>query len=633
MFNKAKCNNCGETNTKGNKFCSNCGNILSQAICNACGAEISSNMKFCLNCGSKLSQLDNSRRSNESIVSDNQEKVRSWSRNPLDFAKKIEIDDIKGTFNKRITIEQGTKALFLQGGRFNGELLPGTYNVGGLIQKIENLNISEKATVILVDDSDVRINVNVSGLRTSENLEAGIKSTIVLSLEEAILFFNNVMKGRSNVTVTDIEDFLKNEISNVLQSKLKSYSFDTLYGNEDLKNEIQQDLQFKLQTTLERTGLRLIHLPYFGFDETAWSEINEQKRKIGKESAEVKLRDSSEDLEDKRFEFTKRIRERLTLDKINELENSDNFVKFIHEQDKDKVIREDEMVILKQIFEESRDDQRRARNRIIENLEQEHRHKLESEKTGHDIDIQSRLKKHEIDKKKADDEFNDGRHLKDLELKRKKGEEGIDLYRQMQAAKLEKTAGFQNLEVEKLKSDADIEAQKLQNRSNASDEALLSTLDGPQLGQLSELAKMKAAKGLSEEQLMALSAKDSAGVAEAMKAKYSADATKKMYEERMDDQKKFLDKMEGLSDKSADRAERMSMKSMEQMGQTASTRASMPSNTTVVSGEGGQPVVIGGQSGGQQSQKEIEKIVVCRECNHELPLGTKFCSNCGETIN
>ena len=67
------------------------------------------------------------------------------------------------------------------------------------------LNLAEKATVILVDDSDVGLDFNIGGLRTKENFDAGVKGKIVVNIEEPIQFFNNLMKGREHVAATDIE--------------------------------------------------------------------------------------------------------------------------------------------------------------------------------------------------------------------------------------------------------------------------------------------------------------------------------------------------------------------------------------------------------------------------------------------
>jgi hypothetical protein len=240
MFGKIKCSNCGAVNDKKSTFCSQCGGPLSGATCSSCGKPLGPNLKFCPHCGARISEVAE-QRGGATPIAEEKGKVSVWQRNPNDFARRFEVSDIKGLFSKKITVMSGTKALFLQGGRFSGELPPGTYTVGGLTQAIKTLNLAEKATVILVDDADVGLDFSIGGLRTKENFDAGVKGRIVVNTEEPILLFNNLMKGREHIAATELEAMLRNEMLNVLQSKIQQYSFEELYGNLDLKKELEQD--------------------------------------------------------------------------------------------------------------------------------------------------------------------------------------------------------------------------------------------------------------------------------------------------------------------------------------------------------------------------------------------------------
>jgi hypothetical protein len=96
----------------------------------------------------------------------------------------------------------------------------------------------------------------------------------------------------------------------------------------------------------------------------------------------------------------------------------------------------------------------------------------------------------------------------------------------------------------------------------------------------------------------------------------------------MADQQKFQETMVNLTDKNADRAERMASKSMEQMGATAVTRgqAAVPTTTVVGGGGfGGAPVVVGAQGAPAQERK----VVLCQGCNAENEVGARFCTTCG----
>jgi len=254
-FDKIKCKSCGNENDKDNKFCAKCGTNISKTVCSGCGAQLSQGSKFCPQCGSNIFATPAQDRSEEKPVPQI-EKIKMWSRQPDDFARRFELEDIQGTFRKHVTVEQGTKAIFLQGGKFFGELLPGNYDAGGLLKQIGNLNFSEKATVIIVDGSDTRLNFEIGKLRTKEAFPAGVKGSLAINIETPVMFFTNMMKSRESISVSELTGFLAPEMTNVVQSKIKQYSFDDLYGDLKIKNEIQQDFEYHMRTTLTPFVLR-----------------------------------------------------------------------------------------------------------------------------------------------------------------------------------------------------------------------------------------------------------------------------------------------------------------------------------------------------------------------------------------
>ena len=70
-------------------------------------------------------------------------------RNRNDFARRFDEADLRGIFSKKVTIEQGTKALILQGGVYCGFLPSGVYTFGDLSTRL-GLNLEKHTTIIIV---------------------------------------------------------------------------------------------------------------------------------------------------------------------------------------------------------------------------------------------------------------------------------------------------------------------------------------------------------------------------------------------------------------------------------------------------------------------------------------------------
>jgi len=662
MFDTIKCRSCGAENKKSSKFCSQCGQLVAGQLCGSCGQPVRAGATFCSSCGAAVQPGTASNATYPDAFPD-LSKSNVWQRRPNDLAHRFEVADLNSYFlgvTKKITVMQGTKAIFLQGGKYMGDLPPGTYTAGGLVEFLKTLNLFEKATIILVDDGDIPVDFSIGGLRTVENFDAGVKGRMVVKVDKPILLFDNLMKSKPHLEVIDLLGNVRNEMLNVLQSKVKGYSFEDLYGNLELRKELQQDFEFNLTTTLTRWGLQLVHLPYFDYDESYWEDIIKQRGTLSREltqkrekmrqdaeigllpfeqqvatkvkETEVKRADEMidnerEKLERKRFdEITVLLRERLTDDKMNEFKNAEDLEKYLYSIDTAKVIRQNDMIDLKRLFETNREDKANARQMMIQRVFQRHK-----------LDMAGEVLEADIGGKRLADDYDLEKRGKISGQDVKESEAGIELLRKMKAAKREDATGYQALELDKAQKAAEIEAQRLKARSAATDEAQISMAEGKAGEQLTELSKMKQAKALTEEQMMALSAKDSAAVAAALKEKYGSDQVKAMYEQRMKDQEAYVQRMQQMEERSMDRMERVHHKSLEEMGQTASTRATAgtPPGTTVVAGGGfGAPVVVapGGGAAPTPIPQPPQKVILCRKCNAELDPTEKFCNTCGQKV-
>jgi hypothetical protein len=248
---------------------------------------------------------------------------------------------------------------------------------------------------------------------------------------------------------------------------------------------------------------------------------------------------------------------------------------------------------------------------------QRHRRAMDAEQTGHAIGADDARREHG-DKWRRREQQQDRAEIEDL----------IDLKKQMDDVKLRRVRGEQEIAHKDLDKQTEIEGKKLEQYTNASSEALILTADGGTAEKLVELEKMKRAVTLTEEQIMALSAEKSVAVAEAMKEKFGSDRMRELYETRLQDQQKYMEKLHAMTGENADRLAGVMNKALDAMGQTATARsaAHQAQGSTVVAGGGGlgQSVIV--------NPVRQEESRVCPGCKTPNSAADRFCKECGEEL-
>ncbi|MCJ2520242.1 MAG: zinc ribbon domain-containing protein [Candidatus Thermoplasmatota archaeon] len=153
----------------------------------------------------------------------------------------------------------------------------------------------------------------------------------------------------------------------------------------------------------------------------------------------------------------------------------------------------------------------------------------------------------------------------------------------------------------------DKKGEELDMYSKASYEAIMASTDDEDLrAHMAELKKQETLKDLSDEKILALAARESPEAAKAIAEKYKAIAS----EERINEQKEFMDRMERMSDRA-----------IKEIGRTSEARELSKHPTTIVTSG---PTVAGGKV-----KERDEETVRCKACNAESPVGSKYCIDCG----
>lgn len=597
-FLSDSCPKCRGSVKKGAKFCSRCGAPAPSGIdkCGQCGVQVGTASKFCWSCGANLSEV-----ARAPVVGDH------WALTPDALAAKIEPGDLKGMLTKGLIVEEGTRALFFQRGKFKGELPPGKHNVGGLLQRINTFDLATPTSVILVYARDVEMELTAEGLFTQENQTIGVKCRLVMRVEEPELFSGNLLKGRSQLKIEDLKLFLSDEAKNVLQSSLSSHSVKELYGNAQLKKEIEDDLQQGLQITMERNGLTIIQLRFLDFQGAAYEAIR-------KEKGELFIEGEKADVAEERRKLNQRVRETFTQNEMSRFKTVKDLEDFLsqtqHELGLKDIIRDQEMEDLKRIYEQGKEDRERARQQILERMKLEFEIEQKAKRLASERGQSLESVRNELLIEKE-------QRLQEMELDWQEGLKGIEMLRAVKGVKYEE-------EKEKLA----LEKERLQARAAATTEALLSMIDGPQAERLVKLEQLRAKEKMTPEQILALVAEASPEAAKALAEKYKGEA--QISEGRLKDLQKHLAEQKDTAEKAADRIERITERAMREMGQVAGAKASasQPQQTIVTGGGiGGQPIVIGTGAGAAQ------KVIKCPECGVENDPASAFCSECGAKLS
>lgn len=287
LFRKSTTCSCGHENPTGNKFCVKCGSPLSgsaETACPACGANVRPGQMFCGKCGTKLTAAPAVSRT--SHPSKEFGKNSEWVRYPGDFAQKFDISDISGIFSKKLTVEQGTKALFIQGGVYKGILNAGVYNFGSIFK---SLKIDDRVTIIIVDAGNTNLTFDTQGasIRTKNDILVGAAGLVSVKIQNPLLFLENYLKHEDHVSIPDIENRLSRVIIGVVQNVVSKYNADEIYGNVSLSIEVENAL-LKNPDGLAGSGIGLGSLAYIGFDEGAWREVREARAKMQADVAVAK---------------------------------------------------------------------------------------------------------------------------------------------------------------------------------------------------------------------------------------------------------------------------------------------------------------------------------------------------------
>lgn len=676
----------GHENMAGSNFCSECGEKISggQLLCPHCGATMDSLASFCSKCGKPMGKPREDKPANMQGM--------RWQRDINDFATRVDVDDLKGTLQKGIIVEQGTKALLFINGALAETLQPGMYDLGGFVTKIKNFEPFHTSTAILLDSGDVELSLNITDIFTKDPLNINLNCKVVAQINNPSFFFNNVMKGRKSYLISEMKGALYDELQNAFNEVISKKSVEDLNWDLSLKKQFEVAVENHLRITFQRSGLTFVQLrtidyTFKGFDkvrglsEDVFLLVTEEEAKLqgrkrlfdvfSKEQLQELYEETwKADLQDKWNDLREKIRMNLTTDKMNEIKDADKMAAFIHDIDKGNLLRKEETEVLLRTYEENKQDHDIAREFMLKKLDLEH--ELQYERTrllgkeGLDKELlEQKIKRRTME---VDAELQEikmrftARRIQlieeaqtglDIELKKATTKAEIDRIKREQD-RLDSELAFSNLErIKEIKRKDEFERMmqetkrqevllelKLKEKKAEHDQKMeeirvLSTASAEALISLSGAEQAQMIKELKEtESLKGLSSDEILARAAAKSPEVAKAFQEKFRGLSSDELKKMYERMIADKDKTHSDHIKMTQEMFNKMAETQKDTAigvaQGSRNPSVVYPPSGQVGFATGVSAGFAGAD----VIVCAKCKSRVMMtpGLKFCTNCGHDL-
>jgi hypothetical protein len=365
---------------------------------------------------------------------------------------------------------------------------------------------------------------------------------------------------------------------------------------------------------------------------------------------------------EKRIEVWQRLRQIAKSDEMNVIKSDDDFEAYMQEIFKGKELRKDEIADLTSFYAKNRKsrefllqkidleyglecdrlkieieiEKNRAKKIGNAEVELEHfeveakRKRREAEVELEHFEIEAKRKRRvleenlkiksaerevEVEEAKTDSTVKDiERETRDKDRKTDREEDEKDMELGLKSLKAVK-----EVKMRERRDEMDIEAERLERLSKVGIEALITASNSDQAKILGDLKKTEILKGMSEEQILAMGAKDSEHLAMAFQEKFrglSAEKQETLYKEMIADKDKSTKIMQEMFNKALDTQRDVSV---------AAAQSGHPN--VVYPPQGHSPIYT------TPVTHSGITYIICPKCDTKGSKGEKFCNNCGNEIS
>ena len=353
-----------------------------------------------------------------------------WIAGENDFATRVEITDVNGFFSKTLTIEPGARAMILERGQSVGEVPPGQYTLQGLTDKLKFWT-KKSITAILTREGEVPLELNCSGLATSELLEVEVAVRLSVQIDDVALFQKNLLASRPTLTIADLREIVLPIVRQALWETVGRLSIKDLTGDQ-ARGDLELCVAQALGTALVRNGLK------FGRVQTlsvSHPEYDEHRRRTGqlwlqrldlghdqaaatvgadRLYAQIQQQEKTDELEVlaqqvaadrmegdlaariRRVGIRQKLRQAALAGEFDRFNSEEELARFLQQRDTEKLLRQDEVDTLAATLKEKSADREAVRNQLLRKLEIEQQTELQGLRIDFDFAQRTRTRRHEI---------------------------------------------------------------------------------------------------------------------------------------------------------------------------------------------------------------------------------------------
>lgn len=636
-----------------------------------------------------------------------------WVRNPEDFAVDIRQRDISGLFKKAIFIEEGTIGLHLIQGRYDKRLEPGEHILEGAIDTAI-LGGRDRNNIVLIHTGGVMVNITLPRLLTADPVPFSLQTGILLQFASGreTAFLNNFMLGKESLTTNDLRQLVYAEINEGAQAWAGKQTIKALAEDLSLRDDLARSLEAHIKPVLDRHGLSFGRMEVREFKceildrsvnlrvEASLQVTEEQAKLEGRKrlfdfAIESDIQDVTEETQktatyEKRIQLWDRMQRAANQEEINKITNEQQLVDFLRQNDRDGLLKDDDLENFKTALRETGEDHERLRAQLIRiaGVEQLYetrrkeltlqsdlsREQLEGQLGLERIRVESQMetelrrtdlglerRRREADYRRSEDDRDaairwrqeieeakagaaaegaaresaqlDGQMALALDAQR----EAQDRLDQKESVRidLDRQAEEQEIGLKAQEAELDRRIRELRERHQLELESMHS-MDAVSLHTLIAVAPDGKAPLLAElartEALKSMSTEQILAIA-SEKSPELGGALAEMAAQGGSEQAKamyerILEEQKGAAAEMRESQREMTETMKEMFNKALETQAQVAASFG--QGSGGQGS--GQAAGARAPAPESQRVVVCRRCLQESATGTKHCPNCGETL-